>query len=450
MIRRVVARVLLFTLCALPMKVGAQVGPAARQRGDSLRLSLSLVQRLALEQNAALLARRQDSAIARGVLQQARLLRFNPDFSVVAPGPGVGGVRNTTEFMLMQELEVAGQRGLRVNAARFGVARAGATVGNATRLTLADASIAFFRAVSAERRLRVAEEVLVLTERLAETVRAQLREGELSVLESNLAEIEFGRARGRVLSAQREANGAALELGRLIGVDPAVSLRFEDLDASFSDSSRPLGARGADTTALLALNPDSLTTLALARRPDLAATVSAVLESDALIGLAQREALPNLRFGVLLERNQGENRTRIGPALSLSLPLLNRSQGLVTQRRAEARQALFLRDAARLQVRTEIEVAVRALRAASAEVAVFESAVRQPARANRALLESAFQAGKIALPTLLLLRNQLLDSELGYWQAWFARQEAAILLDAASGALSASSVTTSSSIPPVQ
>jgi cobalt-zinc-cadmium efflux system outer membrane protein len=424
-------------LLAAASPLASQVSPVSPGAGDSLALTVNAARRLALAQNPTLLASRQDTAIARGGLQQARLLRFNPDFSAVAPGPGFGGSRNASEFTVMQELEVAGQRGLRIDAARFGLTRATATVANATRLTLADASIAFYRALSAQRRLQVTREVLELTERLLGAVRTQLREGEISILEANLAEIEFGRAQARVLSAQRDATTASLDLARLIGIGPGVSLRLEDPAAAVSappDSTRPVAPVVAPVT-LPAPDIDSLTALALARRPDLAATVTALRETEALVSLSRREALPNLRFGVLAERNPGENRTRIGPAVGLSLPLFNRSQGLVTQRRAEARQALFLRDAARLQVRTDIATTVRALTAANAEVAVFETSVRQPARANSALLEAAFRAGKIALPTLLLLRNQLLDAELGYWQAWFARQEALTLLDAASGAL---------------
>ncbi|MES2523216.1 MAG: TolC family protein [Gemmatimonadota bacterium] len=400
-------------------------------------LTVNAARRLALAQNPTLLASRQDTAIARGGLQQARLLRFNPDLSAVAPGPGFSGSRNASEFTVMQELEVAGQRGLRIDAARFGLTRATATVANATRLTLADASVAFYRALSAQRRLQVTREVLELTERLLGAVRTQLREGEISILEANLAEIEFGRAQARVLSAQRDATGATLDLARIIGIGPGVSLRLEDPAAAqpaLPDSTLQIAPVVAAVTSPTP-DIDSLTALALTRRPDLAATVTAVRETEALITLSRREALPNLRFGVLAERTPGENRTRIGPAVGLSLPFFNRSQGLVTQRRAEARQALFLRDAARLQVRTDIATTVRALAAANAEVAVFEASVRQPARANSALLEAAFRAGKIALPTLLLLRNQLLDAELGYWQAWFARQEALTLLDAASGAL---------------
>ncbi len=440
-------------LLAAASPLASQVSPVSPGTGDSLVLTVNAVRRLALAQNPTLLASRQDTAIARGGLQQARLLRFNPDFSAVAPGPGFGGSRNASEFMVMQELEVAGQRGLRIDAARFGLTRATATVANATRLTLADASIAFYRALSAQRRLQVTREVLELTERLLGAVRTQLREGEISILEANLAEIEFGRAQARVLSAQRDATGATLDVARVIGIGPGVALRLEDPAAAqptVPDSTRTVAPGGVSAATLLTLDIDSLTALALARRPDLAATVTAVRETEALIALSRREALPNLRFGVLAERNPGENRTRIGPAVGLSLPFFNRSQGIVTQRRAEARQALFLRDAARLQVRTDIATTVRALTAANAEVAVFEASVRQPARANSALLEAAFRAGKIALPTLLLLRNQLLDAELGYWQAWFARQEALTLLDAASGALTPPTDDGASSANPVR
>ena len=376
--------------------------------------------------------------IARGGVRQARLLRYNPDLSLVAPGTGLGGNRNATELMLMQELEVAGQRGLRIGAAQRGVERAAGGVANTTRLTLADASIAFYRALAAQRRLQVTQDVLALTERLLGAVRTQLAEGEISVLEGNLAEIEFGRAQARVLSAQRDASAASLELARLAGLGPSTALRFVDPVAVSGDPT-PAPLPSAVSTINFA-NIDSLSQLALSRRPDLIATNAAVRESEALIALSRREALPNLRLGVLAESTPGESLLRFGPAVGLTLPFFNRSQGVVDQRRAEARQALFLRDAARLQVQADVATAVRAVAAANAEVSVFEASVRRPARQNSELLETAFRAGKIALPTLLLLRNQLLDAELGYWQAWQARQEALTLLESATGALTAATV----------
>src|SRR5690606_29486028 len=154
---------------------------------------------------------------------------------------------------------------------------------------------------------------------------------------------------------------------------------------------------------------------ALSRRPDLAARSVAVEESRTLGRLARREAIPNLRIGALAQLGDESGELRLGPAIGLSLPIWNRNQGLVARREAEARQAAFERSAAELRIRKEVADAYRAYIAASEEERVFERDVLEPARENQRLLTTAYQAGKIDLPALLLLRNQLLDAELGYW-----------------------------------
>ncbi len=47
------------------------------------------------------------------------------------------------------------------------------------------------------------------------------------------------------------------------------------------------------------------------------------------------------------------------------------------------------------------------------------------------LLDEAFRSGKVDLPTLLLIRNQLLDAELAYWDSWLQFRAELIRLDAA-------------------
>lgn len=459
-----------------PASVRAQstvVGVPAISSRDTLVLSATAVRRLALTRNPAFLAERQETAIARGGLRQARILRFNPDLSATIPGTGSGGDRSATEATLMQELELAGQRGLRIGAARSGLARAEATVQNAARLGVADATSSFYRALSAERRLDVTRDGLQLTTHLLQAVRTQVKEGEISTLEATLAEIEFGRARARVLEAERLAAASLLELKRLTGLAPDVPVRLDDPAAPPSLPAVRVDSGGAGASAVSAnldttesaaraararanlpdaasLDVDSLMRLALARRPDLAATTSSVREFETLAALARREALPNLRLGAFAERAPDERGLRIGPAIGISLPLWNRNQGLVDERRAQVQQAQLQRQAAELRVRTDVETAVRSYRAATQQATAFETAVRQPARTNSALLETAYRAGKIPLPTLLLLRNQLLDAELGYWDAWLARQDALVQLDAATGLLARealSAADTSTTLP---
>lgn len=425
---------LLFLAYAMAVPASAQRASPSISVADTVALALADVQRLTLARNPASLAEREDIAIASAGLRRARTVPLNPDVSVQSTGSG-----GTSEAMATQEVEVLGQRGLRVNAARIGVGRATALVSNAGRLVVAEASIVFARAVAAERRVTVTREGLELVERLVGAVRIQLREGEISALEANLAEIELGRARARVLASQRIASSLLLELKRLTGLAPEVPVRLAPDFAAATPTSRGFPRALLDDT--LPHAADSLVATALRSRPDLAASTSAVQEFEALAALARREALPNIRLGAVVERSSGTQ--RLGPVIGVSIPLFNRNQGLIAEREAQRRQATLRRNATVLRVRTDVISAVRAYRTAGDEATVFEQSVRQPSRENAALLELAYRAGKIPLPTFLLLRNQLLEGELGYWDAWLARQEALVQLQAATGTLPTFDIDTS-------
>lgn len=440
-------RILLLTACllalwALPGGVrtaAAQVTSPGRPEAvsrDTLTISLAEAQRRALSQNPVFLADRQEIVIARGQLTQARVYAFNPELEFRAPGL-TGGALGEFEASLTQEVEWAGQRGLRIRAAGLGLDRAESVVQNAARQTLAEISTAFYTALAAEQRLGVARELFDLNEQLVAVTRIQAREGEISTMEANLAEIEAGRARAGVLAAEREVTSARLELQRLAGIAPAQEIRLQG---------EATGAQPAST-----LDADSLISLALTRRPDLAARTRTVDQYETLARLARREATPNLRIGVFVERQELSpvssgvpgapalgtqlESPRLGLGVSVPIPIFQRNQGIMAERGAQAEQARLARQATELAVRTEVTDAVRAYRAANQEARVFEQDVLEPARANQQLLESAFRAGKVGLPTLLLLRNQLLGAELGYWDAWLAERRALVDLQAATATL---------------
>lgn len=410
------AAILAFGRSAAAQTPSIPTGPEPGAR-DTLTLSLSDAQRLALGDNYAFLAERQEVEIARGELLQARVYDHNPELELEAPGAGSGDAFGAYEAALVQEIEWAGQRGLRVRAGRMGVERATSAVSDASRLILAETGDAFYSALAAERRLALTEEVLALNETLLTAVRTQLREGEVSVLAANLAEIDLGRARARALAARREVNEALFELKRLTSLAPDRPVRLEASSAFAPDPAL--------------LNSDSLVALALARRPDLEARRAAARQFETLGDLARREAIPNVRLGALAEQDQVGGSPRVGVSVGISLPAFERNQGVIAQRRAQAAQAAFSASAIEQRIRIEVAAALRAYRAASEEAAVFETSVLKPARENRTLLETAYRAGKLDLPSLLLLRNQLLDAELGYWDAWLARREALVVLTAA-------------------
>lgn len=407
-------------LTAFVIASAPTVEAQARPRSDTLVLDLRAVQRLALTQNPSLLAAAQGVAIARGERRQARTYPINPEVGFVAPGVSQGAA-SRYEVSLTQEIEWAGQRGVRSSAADLGVTRATAVARDAARQTAGAAGIAFYRTAAAQARLRLAEQALSLAERLIAAVRIQLREGEISALEANLAEMESGRARARVLTARRELIGAELDLKELMGVSPERPVRVD--------------ADSTPTPRATSIAMDSLIREALARRPDVMAAAAAARQAERLIALAHREAVPNVRVGMVAERNEPGEAQRLGLALGIGLPLLNRNRGLVERRRAETLQLTLQSRATELAVRTDVANAARAYEAAATEAAVYETSVLEPARRNADLLDSAYRAGKFPLSTLLLLRNQLVEAEQEYWQAWFALREATVRLEMATGAI---------------
>ena len=409
--------------CAV-VAVALSATPASAQAptgSDTLRVTLAEAQRRALEANATFLAASQEIAISRGALRQTRLL-INPEAEAEAPAAFSGGALDRYEARVSQEMEWAGQRGLRVDAAELGVRRAESDVRHARRDLLADVSRAFYAAVAARRRADVAQEVLALNERLAVAVQIQADEGEISVLEANLAGIEVGRTRARLLAARRLATTAELALSRLLGLPPGT----------------PISLIASDTIASAgSLDPDSLVADALRARSDLAARRAESEQADVLARLARREAIPNVRVGGLAGRDESTDAMDFGVVVALPLPLWNRNQGLIEQRDAEARRAELQLEAAELRIRTEVLEAWNRYVAAREEALLLREQVLGPAHANQALLTAAYEAGRIDLPTLVLLRNQLLDAELDYWEAWFGLNEAHTDLQAATGSVAA-------------
>jgi cobalt-zinc-cadmium efflux system outer membrane protein len=399
---------------AVPLK-----GQSATTR-DTVRLTLADAQRLSLERSPSFLADREARAIAQGDAVQARVFAPNPRLELESPGAATSGF-GRYEAALSQEIEWAGQRGLRIDAAESGLRRAMHSVRDAARHAVAATSEAYYGAVAAERALGVAEEILDSNERLLAAIQIQLREGEISALEASLASIEVARGRARVLAARRAARSAQLALSRSIGVTPNTWIEFSD------SLPEPLDATQ--------LQPDSLVRVAMARRPDLAAREAAVEELGRAARLARREAVPNLELRALAESENSFGETRFGIGFGLPVPLWNRNQGTASRAGAEARQAAWSRDAAALQVQSEVTDAYQAYVTASAEAEIFERDVLGPVRANQLLLEVAYREGKIDLTALLLLRNQLLDAQLSYWDTWFAHRRSLVALQSATASI---------------
>lgn len=404
----------------------------AQTRADTIRLSLAEARTLALEANPDLAAARHSTAIARGVLRQAGVFRFNPSADVLGTTNG-----NEVEAGISQEIEVFGQRGVRLSVGRAGVEGAMARVANTARITIGEVERTFYRLVSAAERTELARDVLALNERLADVAQRQLAEGEISRLDLNLAVVELGRARARALATRREREQAAIELGRLVGaplgtpilasVDSAELRTGRDSThiSVWRMETRQDTARAAET--------EQLTALALARRPDLAERAAVIRRANAELSLAGREALPNPIVRGVFEMPTDGGSTTFRPGVGMSLPFLNRNQGERQALRAALRQAELEHTSLARRVGAEVAAAVATYHSAVSEVEVLAATVLAPARQNRQLAEIAYREGEIGLPVLLIIQNQAIDAELDYWATWLAAREALATLAEATG-----------------
>lgn len=413
-------RGLAFGLAVLSWSTGSLQAQQGQPR-EELVLSLEEARLMAAEANPELLAAMWQPVAVRGDLRAARAFPFNPDASFESRSPG-DGMASRFEAELGLEIELGGQRGLRSRAGEASLSAAQRRVDDAGRKILAEVSIAYQGLVAAEERVALVEAINSLNAQLRSAVLTQLAEGEVSELEANLASIEAARAQARFFEATSAREVAARELAQLLGRPPTLSIR----------TTGPL-----ETTARTD-SGESLQDyldLALSNRPDLRALEHDVERARQAERLVRRGVVPNLRVAGLATREDPLTDPRLGVAFGVSLPLFNRNQGEADRRRAEIAEVEQLRRAAELRVRTEVENAVLLLESARRETALLEAELLEPIRENQRLLDTAYREGKVDLANLLLLRNQLLDAELSYWDAWQRRERARTDLESATGAI---------------
>lgn len=382
---------------------------------------------------------------ARGERLQAGALAANPDLEVRALelDRGIPGRARGFELSVEQSIPVAGQRGLGIRVAELAVSRADAERLDVGRLVLADLSRAFHGAVAATEKARVASEIARAADRLAEAAEIRFREGEISAMDASLARMEAARAAALGLGMEGAASTARVELGERMGVPAGTPIRI-DLEPGAVQGLGLIVAGWSIDAPPSAAALDSLVDLALSRRPDLLASEHELRQYRALASLARRNRAPDLRLAFFLEREVAEGGPpgsvpgepiRAGLGLGLPLPLFQRNSGAVAAADAEAEQAGLRWEAAHRAAASGIARAVESYRVATAQAAAYRDDVVAPARENLDRLEGAFQEGRLDLPTLLLLRSQLLDAELGYWDAWLGQRDALTELASALGLL---------------
>jgi len=391
------------------------VGLAVPDVATAEPLTLERALDTARQNNPELLSARQDAEIARGRLVKARYWnQFNPEIEGGAAqrrfDSGGSDAQRTGGVSL--EIEVAGQRGKRIDEAERNLARVEAEIANAERLVLAQVKEAFYRVLYLERRLQLFRQVEDLNRRLRDASAERFRSGEVPKLEANLAIVRYSQSRKDTLAAERDHHNALREIERLLGRDPLGTVELAG----------DLSLQPVTTTA------ERLLETALRVRQDLHARDAEIQRVDAETTLTKRLIVPNptLRGTYDEETETAGSRDRIvGGQISIPLPLFDRRQAELTALAGQRAQAGYNRTAAALTVQAEVRDAYRGYEAATEAVQVFEADALSRIAENFRFVETAYREGKIDLLQLVVVQHDLVNAQFSYldslWDYWLAR-----------------------------
>jgi cobalt-zinc-cadmium efflux system outer membrane protein len=368
----------------------AHAAPSAAADGVSLSEALARAEAM----HPVLRAAAAEVDAARGRLRQAGLYPANPVIAVdVARHVAPEAEQIDRGVSLSEEIEIGGQRGLRLSASRHELAHAEQLLADRRRAVLAEVRRAYAGLQAAAERATLASQAAALASRAEEVARRRARAGDVGALDVQLARIENGRGRQAVAAAETDRARAAARLATAIGTPD-----------------QPLTVSGSDGGLAEVAPEHVLVTRALAERADLAAAKEerARLESEA--SLARRSGWLHNPVLRAFYREELDHERIAGGEVSVPLPLLNRNQGLDAALRASATGAAIEVERLQHEIPRQIHLALVRRAAARDAAGRYDADVLPAARAAEDAIEQAYAAGELGLPEVLVQRDRLLQT----------------------------------------
>jgi cobalt-zinc-cadmium efflux system outer membrane protein len=369
--------------------VWALVVPSIVQAQINQPFTLDQVLELAARQNPEVLIARAREVEARGRLTTVSVrVANNPDLDLFLGSrqQAVGGSTPEVDFNVLQRFEIAGQRGLRIESATAQIAQRSADADLAALTARAATAGAFYRALYAERSREVATQAEQLADDLGNAAQARFQAGETAVLDVNLAHVEQARARRDRLSAEGLLERAYGELREILALPPESTIAVE--------GDWP-GAAPPSLDVLL---------LQIVDRPDVRSLTSGVAEADAEWRLTRTTRRPDLIAGVGLRREDGE--PIAGAHVGFSLPLFQRNAGALASAAARIDTARLSLDARRRALETRLRSAHKQYTAAVGALSALTTGGLPLVEENEQLARESYQAGKLNLVDLLVIRRE--------------------------------------------
>jgi cobalt-zinc-cadmium efflux system outer membrane protein len=406
------------TLCAAAAlacsaHVAAGSPPGVQQRSGGPPLTFQAAWQLATSRNLGLEAARRLKAIHEARVRIARQFQ-NPELAFDAS-------RDTPHeaVTLSFPVELGGKRSRRIQLAQAEAAQAEVELRAEIRTLRRGLRQAFYGLVAADERVRLAEEVASLVERVRQVTQARFEEGAAPRLDVLTADLGVARARADVELARSSRTSAQAELNALLDRPAGETL---EVAGSLSDA-----ARVPDLAAATALARTSNTDLLAAEQE------AAVEERRASLLRAERLPTPTFSIGGVFDA-PGEFRAGLSGGVSLAVPLFNRNQGEIAEARAALLQIQAKRDAIRRSVENGVFAASARIDAQRRQVDAYRSTIVPAAAELASLAEESYRLGRNPVLALIEAQRALRDVRREYLQALLDLQSAVADLEEVIGA----------------
>lgn len=341
-----------------------------------------------------------DAAVARA--QQARALP-NPSIAydrenVYGTGPYSGTGNAESTLSINQPLELFGQRGARIQAARSEATAAGLRREQTRWQVAGRLALVYAQAEAAERRYDLAAEALSLTEQDAQGIAAMVEQGREAALRGVQARSEVEAARAVLDEATALRDGAFARLSAFAMLDRPI----QAITASVLDRMPGAPRSGMDEPLAVQVAEAEFDT------------------ASRLVTVERRRALPDVRaaVGVRRFRETGDEAFTVG--IELTVPLFDRNRGGIRAAYAEQRAAEARLAARKQEAHADRLAAEAALLASNSRTRAADSGVVAAEEAYR-LSRVGFEAGRISQLELRTSRAALIASRNAAVDARIAR-----------------------------
>jgi cobalt-zinc-cadmium efflux system outer membrane protein len=386
----------------------------------------------ALASNPTLLAQRQQIAMAKADVTQARL-RQNPSLTLGGLKE-INGGDNAINVSGSLPLELFGRRARRTEVAESKEEATQQSVADQVRLLAGEVRMRFGQALAAIRDLMFVEQLLQVNRDFLRLMEDRAREGAAPTLDADETRVEASRIETLRIDYQAKAEVALLALKETVGADPDEVIRLK--------GQLELAPQDYDRKQLLQLAMDHRPDLAFQRASEVLA--NAELRSDRATGKPDASVFggyerPDSGFSLLAFDTAGNLRpirqtfNYVTFGLNINLPLFNRNQGAVAADTAAVQGARSRLAAVDLSLRHEVAQNLIRFNGAQARVTVYRSGVRDQAAHNLDVVRQTYSYGRTTVLEVIAEQRRYIDIETGYTNILLDAYAARITLEQAIG-----------------